>query len=86
MKDREAWWAVGLVVAESWTRLGASSLVAQLVKSLPVVRETWVLSLGRVGPLEKEMASHSSVLAWRIPWMEEPGGLQSTGSQRVGHD
>ena len=74
------------MVAESWTRLGASSLVAQLVKSLPVVRETWVLSLGREDPLEKEMASHSSVLAWRIPWMEEPGGLQSTGSQRVGHD
>ena len=86
MKDREAWWAVGLVVAESWTRLGASSLVAQLVKSLPVVRETWVPSLGREDPLEKEMASHSSILAWRIPWMEEPGGLQSTGSQRVGHD
>ena len=86
MKDREAWWAVGLVVAESWTRLDASSLVAQLVKSLPVVRETWVLSLGREDPLEKEMASHSSVLAWRIPWMEEPGGLQSTGSQRVGHN
>jgi len=86
VKDREAWWAVGLVVAESWTRLDASSLVAQLVKSLPVVRETWVLSLGREDPLEKEMASHSSVLAWRIPWMEEPGGLQSTGSQRVGHN
>ena len=86
MKDREAWWAVGLVVAESWTRLGASSLVAQLVESLPVVQETWVPSLGREDPLEKEMASHSSILAWRIPWMEEPGGLQSTGSQRVGHD
>ena len=50
------------------------------------MQETWVQSLGREDPLEKEMATHSSVLAWRIPWMEEPGGLPSTGSQRVGHD
>ena len=48
--------------------------------------ETWVRSLGREDPLEKEMATHSSILAWRIPWTEEPGGLQSTGSQRVRHD
>ena len=48
--------------------------------------ETQVWSLGREDPLEKEMATHSSILAWRIPWMEEPGGLQSMGSQRVGHD
>ena len=48
--------------------------------------EAWVRSLGREDPLEKEMATHSSILAWRIPWTEEPGGLQSTGSQRVGHD
>ena len=48
--------------------------------------ETWVQSLGWEDPLEKEMATHSSVLAWRIPWTEEPGGLQSMGSQRVGHD
>jgi len=48
--------------------------------------ETWVQSLGWEDPLEKEMATHSSILAWRIPWTEEPGGLQSTGSQRVGHD
>ena len=47
--------------------------------------ETWVRSLGRENPLEEEMAAHSSILAWRIPWTEEPGGLQSTGSQRVGH-
>ena len=63
-----------------------SSLVAQVVKYLPAMRETWVQSLGREDPLEKEMATHSSILAWRIPWTEEPGGLQSTGSQRVGHD
>ena len=50
------------------------------------MQETWVQSLGREDPLEKEMATHSSILAWRIPWTEEPGGLQSTGSQRVGHD
>ena len=48
--------------------------------------ETWVQSLGREDPLEKEMATHSSIYAWKIPWIEEPGGLQSMGSQRVGHD
>ena len=63
-----------------------ASLVAQLVKNSPAKWETWVPSLGREDPLEKEMATHSSVLAWRIPWTEEPGRLQSTGSQRVGHD
>ena len=57
-----------------------------MVKSLPARQETWVRSLGREDPLEKEMAPHSSILAWRIPWTEEPGGLQSRGSQRVGHD
>ena len=56
------------------------------LKRLPAVQETCVQSLGGEDPLEKEMATHSSILAWRIPWMEEPGGLQSTGSQRVGHD
>ena len=65
--------------------LGAS-LVAQRLKRLPALRETWVQSLDREDPLEKEMATHSSTLAWRIPWTEEPGGLQSMGSQRVGHD
>ena len=60
--------------------------MAQTVKHLLAVQETWVRSLGREDPLEKEMATHSSVLAQRIPWMEEPGGLQSTGPQRVGHD
>ena len=63
-----------------------ASLVAQRLKRLPAMRETWVQSLGREGALEKEMATHSSILAWRIPWTEELGGLQSTGSQRVGHD
>ena len=58
-----------------------TSLVAQTVKRLPTMQETQVRSLGWEDPLEKEMAIHSSVLAWRIPWMEEPGGLQSTGSQ-----
>ena len=60
--------------------------VAQSVKNLPAVQETWVRSLGWEDPLEKEMATHSSILAWKIPWTEEPGGLQSMGSQRVGHD
>ena len=62
------------------------SLIAQSVKNLPAMPETQVRSLGWEDPLEKEMAIHSSILAWRIPWREEPGGLQSTGSQRVGHD
>ena len=64
----------------------AVTLVAQRVKRLPPMRETRVRSLGREDPLEKEMAPHSSTLAWRIPWMEEPGRLQSAGSQRVRHD
>ena len=55
-------------------------------KNLPAMQETWVLSLGREDPLEEGMATHSSILAWRIPWTEEPGRLQSIGSQRVGHD
>ena len=63
-----------------------SFLVAQSVKNLPAVQETWVQSLGWEDPLEKEMATHSSILAWKISWTEEPGGLQSMGSQRVGHD
>ena len=63
-----------------------TSLVAQKLKCLPAMWETWVPSLGQEGPLEKEMATHSSIVAWRIPWTEEPGGLQSTGSQRVRHD
>ena len=61
-------------------------MAPQMVKSLPIMRETWVLSLGREDSLEKEMATHSSALAWKIPWTEEPSRLQSMGSQRVGHD
>ena len=57
-----------------------------MVKPLPAVQETWVQSLGGEDPLEKEKAAHSSILAWRIPWAEESGGLQFRGSQRVGHD
>ena len=60
--------------------------MAQRLKHLPGMQETWVRSLGREDPLEKETATHSSALAWRIPWREEPGGLQSMGSQRVGQD
>ena len=64
-----------------------SYIAAQMVKNLPVMRETWSSqSLGEEDPLEKGMVTHSSILAWRIPWTEEPGGLQSTESQRVGHD
>ena len=59
--------------------------MAQMVKNLPAMQETRVQSLGWEDPLEKEMATHSNILAWRIPWTEEPGGLQSIGSQRVGH-
>ena len=60
--------------------------MAQRLKDLPPMQETQVRSLGQEDPLEKEMATHSSILAWRIPWTEELGRLQSTGSQRVGHD
>ena len=62
-----------------------ASLVALLVKNLPAVQETQVRSLGWEDPLEKEMATHSTILAWKLPWTEESGGLQSMGSQRVGH-
>ena len=68
---RHPWWA---------------SLVAQRVKCLPAIQETWVQSLGWEDTLEKEIATHTSILAWRIPWIEEPGGLQSMGSQRVRHN
>ena len=63
-----------------------ASLVAQMVKNPPAMQETWVQSLGREDPLKKGMATHSSVLAWKIPWTEEPGGLQSMGSQSIRHD
>ena len=72
---------IGYTNLYSWV-----SLVAQTVKNLPAMRETWVRSLGWEDSLEKEMATHSSILAWKIPWTEKPGGLQSMGSQRVGHN
>ena len=65
---------------------GEKADMAQTVKNLPALWETQVRSLGGEDPLEKEMETHSSILAWRIPWPEEPGGLQSMGSQRIGHD
>ena len=68
-------------VGELW-----ASLVAQTVKNLPSMQETWVRSLGWEDPLEKGMATHSSVLTWRLPWTVGPGGLQSMGWQRVRHD
>jgi len=67
-------------------RASWASLVAQTVKNLPAMQETSVPSLGWEDPLEKEMATHSSILAWEIPWTEEPGGLESMGSQRVRHN
>ena len=95
--DRGAWWATVHGVATSRTRLSdftslhfkqvfGDSLVAQRLKRLPPMWETRVRCLGWEDPLEKEMVTHSSILAWRIPWMEKPGRLQSMGSQRVGHD
>ena len=63
-----------------------ASLIAQWIKNLPAMQETQVRFLGWEGTLEKEMATQSSILAWKIPWTEEPGQLQSMGSQRVGHD
>ena len=77
---------VCVCVTESVCYRGAISttLVVQMVKNLPATWETWVESLGGEDPLEKGMATHSSVLAWRVPWTEQPGRLQSIGSQRVG--
>ena len=63
-----------------------ASLVAQMVKKLPAMQETWVQSLGQEDPLEKGITPYPSLLAWRTPWTEEPGGLQSMGLQRVRHD
>ena len=71
---------IGYPLQFSW-----ASLVAQMVKNPSAMQETWVQSLGWEDPLEEGMATHSSILAWRIPWTEEPGRLQSMGSQRVRH-
>ena len=91
--DRGSWWAAVHGITKSRTRLSDftftffwASLLAQRLKHLPAMRETWVPSLGWEDPLEKEMAIHSSIFAWTIPWREEPGRLQSMRSQRVGHD
>ena len=88
--DEGAWQATVCRVTKSRTRLSdftfRASLVAQRLKRLPAMWETQVRSLGWEARLEKEMATHSSILAWRIPWREEPSRLQSTGLQRVGHD
>ena len=65
--------------------ISRAPLVALMVKSLPIMQETWVQSLGWEDPVEKIMATHSNILAWRIPWTEEPGRIQSMGSQRVGN-
>ena len=75
-----------LAFCSFYSLLQGASLVALLLENLPAVQETRVRSLGGEDPLEKEMATHSSILAWRIPRTKEPGGLQSMGSQRVGHD
>ena len=72
---------IGYPLQYSW-----ASLVAQLVKNPPAMQETWVQSLGWEDALEKGKATHSSILAWRIPWTEQPGGQQSRGLHRVGHD
>ena len=69
-----------------WCNKEVTSLVAQIVKNLAAMRETWVQSLDLEDPLKKGIATHSSILAWRIPWTEGPGGLQSMGLRRVGHD
>ena len=69
-----------------WSIANCTFLVAQMVKNTRAMQETWVRSLGQKDPPEKGMATHSSILAWRIPWTEEPGRLESMGSQRVGFD
>ena len=79
--ERSAGEGIGYLLQYSW-----ASFVAELVKNLPAMQETWVQSLGWEDPLEKGKATHSSILAWRITWTEEPGRLQSMGLQRVGHN
>ena len=82
------WFVTGYwIVGHAWvTNTHFTSLVNQMVKNLPEMQETCIRFLGQEDPLEKGMVTHSSILAWRIPQMEEPGGLQSMGSPRVGHD
>ena len=78
--------AKGLFIFFGFIHEPAGFLVAQIVKNLPAIQETWVPSLDQEDPLEEEMATHSNVLAWRIPESGEPGGPPSVGSHRVGHD
>ena len=80
------WWCKGKISLECTTPIYCASLVAQMVKNLPAVQETWIGSLGREDPLGKGMATHSRILVWRIPWTEGPDGLQSMGSQRTRHN
>ena len=92
--DRGTWWATVHLVTKSRTRLSmnvaflnfVASLVAQTVKNLFAMHKTWVQSLGQEDLLENSMAKYSSILTWKIPWAEEPRGLQSIGPQRVGHN
>ena len=79
-------WRILLLVKGNLELANAPSMVAQTVKCLPTMQETQVQSLGREDPLEKEMATHSSILAWKVPRTEEPGGLQFMWLQRVGHN
>ena len=74
----------GLDEAQAGIKTAARNTIAQLVKNLPAMQEIWVLFLGREDPLEEEMATHSNILAWRIPWTEDPGRPQSMGSQELG--
>ena len=78
--------AVTYISEKDMVLISWASLVVQMIKNLPAVRETWVPSLGQEDPMEKGIATYSSILAWRIPWTEEPGELQSMGSQRVRHN
>ena len=80
------YWGWGELIIEDPYGFSKVFPVAQIIKNLLTVQETWVRPLGQEDPLEKGMAPHSSTLAWRVPWTEEPGGLQSIGWQRVGHD
>ena len=81
LSSEKSFWRIDVQISSVWT-----SLVAQRLKHLLAMWETWVWSLGREDPPEKEMATHSGILAWRIPWTKDPGRLQSTGSKRVRHD
>ena len=79
-------WNIVVIVSGGQQSSSVKNKGAQKVKNLLAMQDTWVQSLGQEDPLEKGMATHSSILAWEIPWTDEPGRLQSMGSQRVGHD